>query len=46
MEYKRNETFENVIFGTNMIQRTWSGRQAINEAATRQGRALPLMGPS
>ena len=36
---KRNETFGNVIFGTNMIQRTWSGCQAINEAATRQGGA-------
>ena len=36
-ESKRNETFGNMIFGTNMIQRTWSGRQAINEAATRHG---------
>ena len=36
-ESKRNETFGNVIFGTNVIQRTWSGRQAINEEATRQG---------
>ena len=34
-ESKRNETFGNVIFGTNVIQRTWSGRQAINEEATR-----------
>ena len=40
-ESKPNETFGNVIFGTNMIQRTWSGRQAINEAATRQGARLP-----
>ena len=40
-ESKRNETFGNVIFGTNMIQRTWSGRQAINKEATRQGRAYP-----
>ena len=40
-ESKRNETFGNVIFGTNVIQRTWSGRQAINEEATRQGRAYP-----
>ena len=39
-ESKRNETFGNVIFGTNVIQRTWSGRQAINKVATRQG-ALP-----
>ena len=36
-ESKRNETFGNVIFGTNVIQRTWSGRQATNEEATRQG---------
>ena len=40
-ESKRNETFGNVIFGTNVIQRTWSGRQAINEEATRQGACLP-----
>ena len=30
-----------MIFGTNVIQRTWSGRQEINEEATRQGRAYP-----
>ena len=41
MESKRNETFGSVIFGTNVIQRTWSGRQAINEEATRQGARLP-----
>ena len=35
-ESKRNETFGSVIFGTNMIQRTWSGRQEAAEAATRQ----------
>ena len=40
-ESKRNETFGNVIFGTNVIQRTWSGRQATNEEATRQGARLP-----
>ena len=40
-ESKRNETFGNVIFGTNMIQRTWSGRQATNEEATRQGARPP-----
>ena len=40
-ESKRNETFGSVIFGTNVIKRTWSERQAINEAATRQGRAYP-----
>ena len=32
---KRNETLGNVIFGTNVIQRTWSGHQATEEAATR-----------
>ena len=32
---KRNETFGNVIFGTNMIQRTWTLRQAINEEGMR-----------
>ena len=40
-ESKRNETFRNVIFGTNVIQRTWSGRQEITEEATRQGARLP-----
>ena len=40
-ESKRNETFGSVIFGTNMIQRTWSGCQAINKEATRQGARLP-----
>ena len=39
MESKRNETFGSAIFGTNVIQRTWSGRQATNEEATRQGGA-------
>ena len=41
MESKRNETLGSVIFGTNVIQRTWSGRQATNEEATRQGARLP-----
>ena len=36
-ECKQNETFGSVIFGTNVIQRTWSGRQEINEEARRQG---------
>ena len=40
-ESKRNETFGNVIFGTNVIERTWSGCQAINEEATRQGARPP-----
>ena len=35
-ESKRNETFGIVIFGTNAIQETWSGRQEAAEAATRQ----------
>ena len=45
MEYqtksKQNETFGSVIFLTNVIQRTWSGRQAINKEAARQGVRLP-----
>ena len=36
-ESKRNETFWSVIFGTNVIQRTWSGCQETKEEATRQG---------
>ena len=50
-ESKRNETFGSVIFGTNVVQGTWSGHQAINEAAKRQGarpppgRALHPRGP-
>ena len=36
---QRNETFGRVIFGTNVIQGTWSRRQEINEEATRQGGA-------
>ena len=39
-ESKRNETFGSVIFGTNVIQRTWSASQEAAEAATR-GRARP-----
>ena len=35
MESKCNETFESVIFGTNVIQRTWSACQEAAEAATR-----------
>ena len=47
MECKRNETFGRVIFGTNVIQRTWRGRQEIAEEATRQGGApAPLGVPS
>ena len=40
-ESKRNETFGSVIFGTNMIQRTWSGCQETDEESTRQGAHLP-----
>ena len=40
-ESKRNETFERVIFGTNVIQETWSGRQERSEEATRQGARPP-----
>ena len=42
---KRNETFGRVIFGTNAIQETWSGCQASNEEATRQGGAPHPRGP-
>ena len=38
-ESKRNETFGRVIFGTNVIQRTWSGREETIKEATRQGGA-------
>ena len=34
-ESKRNETFGSVIFGTNVIQRTWSASQEAAEAPTR-----------
>ena len=34
-ESKRNETFGNVIFRTNVIQRTWTLRQDINQEGTR-----------
>ena len=35
MESKRNKTFGSVIFGTNVIQRTWSASQEAAEAPTR-----------
>ena len=44
MESKRNETFGNVIFGTNVIQRTWSLCKAINEEGTRKGARPPPPG--
>ena len=51
-ESKWNETFASVIFGTNVIQRTWSASQEAIEEATRVegappiGRAPCLVGPS
>ena len=46
MESKQNETFGSDLFGTNMLQRTWSGRQATNEASMRVPDAPPtLVGP-
>ena len=35
MESKRNETFRSMIFGTNVIHRTWSASQEAIEAARR-----------
>ena len=35
MESKRNETFGSDLFGTNVIQRTWSASQEAVKAATR-----------
>ena len=41
-ESKRNKIFENMIFGTNMIQRTWSARQeAIEEGRRVEGAPFP-----
>ena len=40
-ESKRNVTAGNVIFGTNVIQRTWSLLIAINQEGTRQGACPP-----
>ena len=52
-ESKRDETFGSDLFGTNVIQRTWSASQEAAEAATRGegapfpgGRAPCLVGPS
>ena len=47
MESKRDETFGSDLFGTNANLETWSGRQAITEAATMVPGAQPtLVGPS
>ena len=43
-ESKRNETFGSDLFGTNVIQGTWSGRQATEEAATRVPGVPPIGG--
>ena len=43
-ESKPNETFGGVIFGTNVIQRTWSGSQETSEATTRVPGAPPRGG--
>ena len=40
-ESKRNETFGNMIFGTNMIQRTWTLRQESYQEGTRWGARPP-----
>ena len=40
-ESKRNETFGSVIFGTNVIQRTWSASQEAAEASTREEGTAP-----
>ena len=40
-ESKRNETFGSDLFRTNVIQGTWSGRQATEEMATRVSDAPP-----
>ena len=44
MESKRNETFGSMIFGTNVIQRTWIASQEAIEVATRVEGAPPLLG--
>ena len=46
MESKQNETFRSMIFGTNVIQRTWSASQEAAEVATRvEGVPTPLGAP-
>ena len=44
-ESKQNETFESVIFGTNVIQRTWSGSQETSEVDTSVEGAPPASWP-
>ena len=43
-ESKWNETFGSDLFGTNVIQRTWSGSQETTEATTRVPGAPPRAG--
>ena len=46
-ESKRNETFGSVIFGMNVIQKTWGVCKGSNEEGTRQGGTpTPLGAPS
>ena len=42
-ESKWNETFGSMIFGTNVIQRTWSASQEAAEAAMRVEGAPPYL---
>ena len=44
-ESKRKETFGNVIFGTNVIQTNWSGREKRTRRPQGRGRALHPRGP-
>ena len=44
MESNWNENFRSDLFGTNVIQGTWSGHQATEEAATRVPDAPPTGG--
>ena len=41
-ESKRNETFGSDLFGTNVIQRTWSASQETIKEATRVEGAPPI----
>ena len=43
-ESKRNETFGRDLFGTNVIQRTWSASQETSEAAMRVPETPPTGG--
>ena len=43
MESKRNETFGSMIFGTNVVQGTWSASQEAVEKATKVEGAPPIL---